>query len=357
MKLIHCADLHLDSALSTHLRREQAAERSTELLQSFLRLADYAARNEVRAVLIAGDLFDAQRVSSRTVDAVLSAVQSHPSVCFVYLAGNHDDPGRAFLGRTLPENLYLFTAQWQSLVIDDVVISGIVMTQQNADRLYESLPGAEGKLHIVTLHGQCASGAGVDRVQLSRLRRKGIAYLALGHIHTYALERLDEQGVYCYPGCLEGRGFDECGEKGFVELSIAHGRVMPRFVPFACRTLHRLQVDVSGLTSSAQLLRRLHSAGEGIPARDMVEFVLTGISEPGADVAVSYLERALQGRFYFSQVKDETRLTQDPAAYEGDISLKGTLIRLLLSSEESEEDKAAILRAGIAALSGEEILP
>ena len=33
-------------------------------------------------------------------------------------------------------------------------------------------------------------------------------------IHKYKKEKLDNRGVYCYSGCLEGRGFDECGEKG-----------------------------------------------------------------------------------------------------------------------------------------------
>ena len=40
-------------------------------------------------------------------------------------------------------------------------------------------------------------------------------FQALGHLHAYQSEQLgSDGGVYCYPGCLEGRGFDECGEKG-----------------------------------------------------------------------------------------------------------------------------------------------
>ena len=33
MKLIHCADLHLDSRLNTHLGREQAKRRRDELMR------------------------------------------------------------------------------------------------------------------------------------------------------------------------------------------------------------------------------------------------------------------------------------------------------------------------------------
>ena len=34
------------------------------------------------------------------------------------------------------------------------------------------------------------------------------------------MDKMDSRGIYCYPGCLEGRGFDECEQKGFVVLDI-----------------------------------------------------------------------------------------------------------------------------------------
>ena len=58
MKLIHCADLHLDSRMSTHLGDAAARERRQELLGTWLRLVAYAEQHQVRAILIAGDLFD-----------------------------------------------------------------------------------------------------------------------------------------------------------------------------------------------------------------------------------------------------------------------------------------------------------
>ena len=68
MKLIHCADLHLDSPMGTHMTIQQASARNTQIIDSFLRLTDFARENGVRAVIIAGDLFDGTRVRSRTVD-------------------------------------------------------------------------------------------------------------------------------------------------------------------------------------------------------------------------------------------------------------------------------------------------
>ena len=35
MKIIHCADIHLDSKMSANLTKEKARERKTELLTTF----------------------------------------------------------------------------------------------------------------------------------------------------------------------------------------------------------------------------------------------------------------------------------------------------------------------------------
>ena len=58
MKIIHCADLHLDSNMESNLSREQAMLRREELLETYEAMVAYGAANQVRVILIAGDLFD-----------------------------------------------------------------------------------------------------------------------------------------------------------------------------------------------------------------------------------------------------------------------------------------------------------
>lgn len=355
MKIIHCADLHLDSPLNTHMKREQASVRNAEILQSFVRLTEYARDHAIDAVLIAGDLFDGERVKSGTVSSVLDAIRQTPKVDYLYLAGNHDNAASAFSCRELPDNLRCFTDRWRSFAYPEAVISGIEMTQDNCESLYDQVPHAEGKVNLVVLHGQIGTSCGVDQVNLKLLREKGISYLALGHLHAYAKERLDSTGVYCYSGCLEGRGFDECGEKGFVLIDIERGRVQSEFVPFSCRRLHRVSVDVSGLTTNAEAVRAIENASAEISALDMVEYVLCGACDPTADIAVPTLQRLLRSKHFFSKIKDERRLAFDPAAFQNDVSLKGEFIRLVLSGELSDEEKSVIIRTGLEALTGGEI--
>ena len=74
MKIIHCADIHLDSRMSANLTREKARERRTELLTTFRKMVEYGAAHEVDAILIAGDLFDTKMVDRSTGNAVISAI-------------------------------------------------------------------------------------------------------------------------------------------------------------------------------------------------------------------------------------------------------------------------------------------
>ena len=85
MKILHCADIHLDSPMETHMTREQAATRNTEILKSFQRMTEYAAREKIKLVLIAGDFFDGERVTRRTVDGILDAVTSTPQIDYLHL--------------------------------------------------------------------------------------------------------------------------------------------------------------------------------------------------------------------------------------------------------------------------------
>ena len=366
MKLIHTADIHLDSELSTHLSRERAKERRAEILESFRRMVVWAQEEGVSAILIAGDLFDTRSVRKGTRNMVLSAVTEHPGIDFYYLRGNHDED--SFLdtleGR-VPENLHLFGPSWVSYECREdprVVITGAEFSEAHPE-LYTTLSLDPERINICMMHGQetaAGSRSDADVIRLRELRYRSIDYLALGHIHSHREAPLDGRGVYVYPGCLEGRGFDEAGEKGFMLLETEAGSrgIRRSFVPFARRTLYRVSTDVTDLedTPGAILRTERKIAELGIPADAMVEVVLTGSRNAEAEFDPLQVGAALDGRVYFSRVKDETVLTVDYDSYEKDESLKGEFIRTVRRENTlSEEEKSAVIRCGIQALRGEEI--
>ena len=303
IKIIHCADLHLDSPMETHMTDVQASIRNTEIIHSFLRLTEYAIENDIRVVIIAGDMFDSDRVKKRTVDEILDAMRRTAKVDYLYLTGNHDEATNAFIDQDIPENLKVFSREWQTYEYEGVAISGIEICKTNANSLYESVPHKEGAINIITLHGQVGSASGENQINLNLLKNKGIDYLALGHIHLYSKQPLDNKGIYCYSGCLEGRGFDECEDKGFVLLEIDGRHIQHKFIPFSCRQLHRIPVEISGLTKNSEIIQKMRQATQGISSEDMVEFLLTGAIDPTVNIAVSYLQNLMNKKFLFSKVK------------------------------------------------------
>ncbi len=359
MKLLHCGDLHLDSALSANLNSDKKKQRKNELLTSFVQMAEYAAEHEARAILIAGDLFDGRYVTKRTQNMIKDTILRFPEIDFLYLKGNHDDENFLDLWEERSENLKLFGTDWTYYRYDDVVIAGAEFADGNAEKLYDSLVLNRSDCNIVMLHGQTEkyrSAEKAETVSLTALKNKNIDYLALGHIHSYRYEALDIRGVYCYPGCPEGRGYDECGEKGFVWLEIEDQKVTHTFVPFARRTVHELFVDISDAETTLAVEAKVREALAPISEKDMVKVSLTGKVSLSSERDLQYLTGRFENRFFAFKMNDkEVGIAVRPEEYENDISLRGEFIRTVMQGNYSDEEKRMLLELGIRALSGEEV--
>jgi DNA repair exonuclease SbcCD nuclease subunit len=216
--------------------------------------------------------------------------------------------------------------------------------------------------NIVTLHGQIGeyiSRHQAERISLNDLKNKNIDYLALGHVHSYVCDTLDARGIYCYPGCLEGRGFDECGKKGFVVLDVdeTNRTATAQFVSLAARTLYELPVDVTGCLTTNEAARRIDEAvrTSDYPSASLVKILLQGEVDVECELNVDYLTELFSDYFYLVKVVDETKISVKYSDYEKDESLKGEFIRMVLASDLGEEQKSEVIRCGLMALSGEEI--
>lgn len=370
MKIIHCSDLHLDSKMESNLTRELAKERKRELLLTFERMVNYAVEQEVRIILIAGDMFDTTRIGKTAAKLVEEQITGHPQIDFLYLQGNHERDNFLAGLAELPANLKVFGREWTKFSYpiteteetaespEMLTITGVELTPENNKGIYDSLVLAQDDVNVVVLHGQESQYDAKDKAEIINIRalqNKYIDYLALGHLHEYKYQKLDNRGNYCYCGCLEGRGFDECGQKGFVLLDIHDRQVEHTFVPFAKRTLETVPVDVSGCHTTGEIGARIETAIAGLSADCLVKLILTGEVDMDTDKDVSYLVKKYAERFYFLKIYDKTRLAVNYADYRLDMSLKGEFIRLLEKADLPQEEKDAVILTGIRALSGEEI--
>ncbi|MGI6212337.1 MAG: metallophosphoesterase family protein [Anaerovoracaceae bacterium] len=369
MKIIHTADIHLDSPMTANLTKSQALQRNAEILSSFGRMVSWAQEQGVRAILISGDLFDTARVSTTSRNAVTREIVKHPEIDFFYLRGNHDIENSFSRMGELPENLHLFGEHWTTYRITGdhgvkIAITGCELNGSESDETPLSLRLAEDDINIVMLHGQVGSGKstedGVAVIDPAAFAGCRIDCLALGHVHTRQEGKIDVRGIWEYPGCLEGRGFDETGEHGFVVLDInERSRTWySEFVPFASRTIYEIPVDVTGAEDSEEIGEKIEQEIEasGAEEKDLVRAVLTGKIDAASSVDLSYLEARESGKYYVFRLKDKTQPFVNYLDYSNDRTLKGEFVRMLSAAPDlSEEEKAAIIRYGITALNGEAI--
>ena len=361
MRFLHVADLHLDSKMESNLSSEKAKLRREELLERFCEMVSYADAHDIGGILIAGDLFDKTHIRKRARSRVLDEIKEHPNLLFFYLQGNHDRSD--FLQEVHPEeipNLKLFQKdQWTSYEVEDVVITGREITPDNSKTFTMNLVLDQANTNIVMLHGQESDYQGKDKTEiipLGELRGKYIDYLALGHIHSYKKERLDDRGEYCYSGCLEGRGFDECGEKGFVVLDVCDGKIESEFVPFAKRHFHEVEVELTEEDDMPSVMAKLRERVSTIPQQDLVKFVLTGYTHVDFDVDTKRILREFGEKFFFVKVYDRSTIKVHYEDYINDKSLKGEFVRLMEKQEMEEDKKGLIVEIGMKALMGEELL-
>lgn len=357
MRIIHCADLHLDAKMMSNFSNDMAKKRRLEILNTFENMVSFASENDVKIIIIAGDLFDTNEYTHKRIkDRVLSVIKNNPMIDFLYLKGNHDNSNYLDEYEKQIQNFKLFSKELKCYYYDNVTISGIEYSEKIKDE-YQKLYLDESKFNILVLHGQESTtfSDNTENVNLNLLKNKNIDYLALGHIHTYKFEKLDQRGYYCYSGCIDGRGFDECGKKGFVLLQINEDNTFDKkFFVASSRIFYDIDVDVSIANDENDVYRFILENTEKITENDIVKINLMGEIKEELTIDTDYLKSKMMNRFYFVKINDKTNIRINYESYENDISLKGEFVRLLKDSQLGETEKSKIIQTGIKALLGKE---
>ena len=358
MKFIHCADLHLDSKIE-NFSAEKSKKRRDEILSTFERLADLATENKVTAIIIAGDMFDTARVTEKTKKRVLSAINKNSAVDFLYLSGNHDEDNFISSLEQIPFNLKIFNDTWTAFNYDNVTISGIRFTPVNLKTVYDSLNLSPKQVNVVVMHGQIAgykSQVDAEVISLPKLRDKNIDYLALGHIHGYATGEIDLRGKYAYSGCLDGRGFDETGEKGYVLIEVQDGNLITQFKPFSSRDIYTVEMSVDDkenwYTAQREFVDELAAK---YAKTSLIKVVLKGGRKADFEIDLQNFVDKLNEYFFFAKVYDKTQLKIDENDFAFDKSVKGEFVRTVLASDLTDEEKKQIILVGLNALKGEDL--
>ena len=361
LKIIHAADLHLDSPFQA-LGAEKAALRRSEQRVLLQRIVSLVREREADMLLLAGDLLDTGSVYAETARALCAALGELG--CPVLIApGNHDYycASSPWARLELPENVHVFKSGAVSCVsLPELAVRvwGAAFTDAAAPPPLRgfSVPRHEGVLDIGLFHGEVGRpNSPYAPISEQELAESGLDYAALGHIHAFGGLLKAGDTYYAWPGCTEGRGFDECGERGalYVEL-VRSGGCAAELVPLAQRKYGIVTIDVGG----GPLEARLPDSG----GRDICRLVLRGESSAVPDI--QRIAQIMSERFFAFEIQNRTAVGCSIWEKAGDDTLRGLFLRRLRelydgAQNESEREKITqAVRWGLAALDeGEAVNP
>lgn len=355
---IHAADFHLDAPFSA-LLPSQAAARREEQRALLDRLADVAEGAQL--VFLSGDVLDGERTYYETTQA-LARTLGHMKARVFIAPGNHDfySSRSPWASLSWPENVHIFrTPQVERVDLTDlnctVYGSAFIAPFRDDSPLSGFSAPKDGRRHFMCVHGDVDGRERYGSISTQEIAASGLTYLALGHIHAASGLRYAGATAWAYPGCPEGRGFDELGEKGVLRGTVDGESLSVNFVPLAGRRYEILSVDVTGDNPAAALADILpREAG-----RDIYRILLTGESAPeGLNLAA--LEELAAPYFYSVSLRDHTHVRRDLWSRAGEDTLTGLFLRELrgrLEAAESDMEREKIekaVRFGLAALENRE---
>jgi DNA repair exonuclease SbcCD nuclease subunit len=271
MKLLHAADLHIDSPMVGLLAYEEAPLEELRLATrlALTNLIDTALEEDVDAVLLAGDIFDGDWPHYGTGVHFVSEMARlrEANIPVVIVAGNHDAESKLTKSLRLPDNVQVLdTRKPQTAIFEDL---GLAVHGQGyatpavIEDLSVGYPAPlAGMINVGLLHTSADGRPGHERYapcSVSGLQQHGYDYWALGHVHHR--EVLSTEPPIVFPGNLQGRGLRETGPKGATMIELSHGHP----VTFEHRVLDvvrwdLIEVDAAGCAGRDDACERIATA-------------------------------------------------------------------------------------------------
>lgn len=236
MKLVHAADIHLDSPLRGLTRYAGAPVESVRgATRAALRnLVDLCLAEGVDLLVIAGDLYDGDWRDYNTglCFTAQMARLTREGVRVVIVRGNHDAASQITRSLRLPEGVTeLGSRKAESLLLEDlgVAVHGRSYPHREVrEDLSVGYPDpVPGLFNLGLLHTALNGRPGHEPYapcRLERLVAQGYDYWALGHVHQR--EVLSEAPWVVFPGNLQGRHARETGPKGATLVTVEDGQVV-----------------------------------------------------------------------------------------------------------------------------------
>lgn len=270
-KILHAADIHLDSPLQKLGDYEGAPveEIRGASRRALENLVELAIEETVDLVLIAGDLYDGDWPDQNT--GLFFVAQASKLIAagipVVVIRGNHDAANRMTSSLPLPSNPDGSEIMMRANQVDirqfesiGVAVHGRSFQRRaETDNLAAAYPHPiSGMFNVGLLHTSLTGAEGHDPYAPctpAQLADKHYDYWALGHIHVRGNHAVDGGAPVMFSGNLQGRHIRESGPKGCVLVDIdPSDRCETRFCELDVVRWQLCQIDVSNLRHSEEVV-------------------------------------------------------------------------------------------------------
>lgn len=365
LKVIHCADIHLDAPFSLSKPAESERRRS-ELRSAFSSLVMYAKDFGADIFIIAGDFFDDSFITKDTAKLICREIASFPECKFFITPGNHDPyhENSPYNIIKWPENVHIFKDEALSFVDipeKNARIYGLALKSNTLsfDPFENLVLDDSSKTNILIAHGFVDTSAELNLFNREKIAQMGFDYIALGHVHNCEGILGAGNTKYAYSGVLEGRSFDETGYKGALVGTIDKNCVEMKGVRFSKKRYEKVYIDISGTDKKEEVIEKIKAETKEFLDDTSLRIYLTGVTYADALPSANEI-KSIVCEPAFVEVIDNTTVFIDEEGLENDKTLIGAFYRKLLpklKSEDEEERKIAnlALKYGLSALSGNDI--
>lgn len=348
IKIAHIADAHLGCTFAD-LDKSKRALRRQEIKMSFSNAINTAIKNDVQAILIAGDIFDNEYVDKETIIFVKNTLNKTDVPLFI-APGNHD-PYTTGVYKTLKdglnENITIFESTISKVTIDNVNIYGYGFDKDVLEKSsLSSFTADDGDaINIMVLH----AGGMYNPITDEEIKNSRLSYLALGHTHNFSGVNKSGDTYWAYCGTHDGHGFDECGEKGILIGTVSKAKTEMQFVPTHSRMYKTIEIDVSPLETVDDIIATAKKSIDN--PESLYKFVLTGRKSAELTIDADMLASVLSSSAFYAEVKDKSTPSYDLEELSKDYSLKGIVAKNLIAEfEKADTDEEKELLNAISSL-------
>ncbi len=349
LKIVHCADIHIGASFG-RLPSALSSVRAEEQRAAFSEMVNYCKEKSVDALLICGDLFDSPKPLKKDAEFVKKALASLSPIPVFIISGNHDYmcPDSPFSKEDyFTENVHIFPCFDYSFELPEknTVVYGKSYSSAVTEATFTDIYTDSSKINILCLHGDFNTTGDYIQINRETLSSLSINYAAMGHIHSGEIFQVGN--VKCaYSGALDGTGFSDDGNTGFIygEISEDETKLFP--VSLSKRQYLNISYDVSGLNT----LKILQEIKNRLNTDNLYKITLVG--ETADEINTEFLKNELETYCFYIEILDETLLSYDFDAIEKEDSLRGEFLRELRGLTSSEEEFIICGKAGLDSLCG-----